>query len=262
MEIGKIANCLQELGYRKLTDIQKKALMEALREDKSMIIVAPTGSGKTEAAVFPVMLKIKARNVNPIAAIYITPLRALNRDIERRLNTIATCFGINVGVRHGDTPLSIRKNITRSPPHILITTPESFNYIIINEDIRHYLKNLEFIIIDEFRDLIESKRGLLFFTTLFFLEKVLGKRFFKVALTATMHDDAIARKILSLDEQGDIELIRDPSLRKIEITVDIPVCRSDLCRDLNNIIKNEDLAARVEEILNKIIQYKYFFVSL
>lgn len=260
MGIERIATCLQELGYRSLTEIQKKALLEALREDKSIMIVAPTGSGKTEAAVFPVMLKIKTRKINPIAAIYITPLRALNRDIERRLNNIAACFEINVGVRHGDTPLSIRKNIVQSPPHILITTPESFNYIIINEDIRPHLRNLEFIIIDEFRDLVESKRGLLFFTTLFFLEKAIGKRFFKIALTATIHDDTVARRILSLDEHDNIELIRDPSLRKMEITVNVPVCRSELCRELNNIVQNEDLAARIEEILNRIIQHKYVLV--
>lgn len=109
MNIDKIALCLKNLGYEKLTEIQKKSLQEIAQKNKSVIIIAPTGSGKTEAAVFPVMVKIALNKIPPIAAIYITPLRALNRDIERRLNNIANCFGLNVGVRHGDTPSSIRK---------------------------------------------------------------------------------------------------------------------------------------------------------
>jgi len=257
MDFNKIAMCLKELGYQKLTEIQKRSLIEVAKENKSLVIVAPTGSGKTEAAVFPVMLKISLNKNQPIAAIYITPLRALNRDIERRLNQIAKCFGLNVGVRHGDTPSSIRRNIAHSPPHILVTTPETFNYILINEEMREHLKNLEYVIIDEYRDLLESKRGLLLFTALYFLEKILGKKLLKIALSATLYDEEKAKELLSFKAERDVEVIRDPSLRRLEIEIVHPRCESSLCGEVNSFINDDELSARIEEILKEASQNKY-----
>lgn len=260
-ELEKIAMCLKNIGYRKLTDIQIKSVRKVLKDKKhTLIIVAPTGSGKTEAAVFPVMLKITKCKENPIAAIYVTPLRALNRDIERRLKIIAECYGLEVAVRHGDTSRSIRKNIEKSPPHILITTPETFNYIIINPRLRRYLVNLEYIIIDEFRDLLESKRGLLLLTTIYLLEKYLGKRFVKIALTATLRDVERAVDILSYHDTEASDRIIDSSMRQYDIKVYIPRCSTPLCREIKSIVEDEDISSRLEEILEIIKESRYVIV--
>lgn len=261
MDFSKVALCLKKLGYQKLTEIQKKSLLEVYGGNKSsLVIVAPTGSGKTEAAVFPVMLKITSQRKQPISAIYITPLRALNRDIERRLKNIGECFGLNVAVRHGDTPSAVRKTITQSPPHILITTPETFNYVIINDELRVYLKNLDYIIIDEYRDLLESKRGLLLLTAIYLLETYLNKSFVKIALTATLQDDETALKLLSYNRVGDSGVIKDPAFRELELHISVPICATTLCREINNLINDESLSARLEKIFEKAKEYRYILL--
>ena len=255
MDINKIALCIKKLGILKLTSLQRESLKKVLGGDKSVVIKAPIGSGKTEAAIIPVMLKIASKKINPIAAIYITPLRALNRDIERRLKKLGECFELDIAVRHGDTPASIRKNIVENPPHILITTPESFNYIILNDEIRKHLKNLEYIVIDEYRDLVESKRGLLLLTSIHLLESYLGKNLVKIALTATLSGRENAIKLLSPESQ--VLVISDTSERKMDIKVIIPEYGSEMCKRVNDILEDQELSARIGEILEKALEYKY-----
>jgi len=88
--------------FQRLTPIQEKAIPLILKGE-NVLITAPTGYGKTEASALPVMDRIKGKK--GIGALYITPLRALNRDLERRLKEWAREFGINIAVRHSDTPV-------------------------------------------------------------------------------------------------------------------------------------------------------------
>jgi ATP-dependent Lhr-like helicase len=246
--IATVAECLKNLGYEELTATQRESLKHILK-GRSVIIVAPTGSGKTEAAIFPVMLKIYTERIEPIAAIYITPLRALNRDLERRLKNIASCFKLTVAVRHGDTPSSLRKQLSKNPPHVLITTPESLNYILLDDSLREKLKNLKFIIIDEYREILESKRGALLLVVLNLLESVLGKKLVKVALTATLSNIELAIQALSADR--DVTVIRDPSLRAIRVEVVSPTeCSSDECKFTCNEIEDCAVAARLNTIVD------------
>ncbi|MEM2645504.1 MAG: DEAD/DEAH box helicase [Desulfurococcaceae archaeon] len=260
MDLNKIATCLKELGYQKLTEIQRKSLIELSKGDRSLVVVAPTGSGKTEAAVFPIMLKTASQSKRAITAIYVTPLRALNRDIERRLKRIGTCFELDVAVRHGDTPSSIRRSIAKSPPHILITTPETFNYIIINEEIRPYLGNLEYVIIDEYRDMLESKRGLLLLTVLYLLESYLNKSLVKVALTATLQEEDKALKLISPGSALPVVMLKDPSTRDLELRVMVPACRTEVCKKILTHVDDEALAARLEKIVEKALEEKSVIV--
>jgi len=256
--LAKIVECLKRLGYGGLTTLQHECLKHILR-GKSAVVVAPTGSGKTEAAVFPIMLKISVERVEPVAAVYITPLRALNRDLERRLSNIATCFELSVAVRHGDTPSSLRKKLGEKPPHILITTPESLNYILLDESLREKLRNLRFVVIDEYREILESKRGALLLTVLSFLEKVLGRKLVKVALTATLSNTELAVKMIS--PGADAVVIRDPSLRAFKIEVVSPTdCTSDECRLICNEIENCVLATRITTILDIARKHKHVLV--
>jgi len=257
-EISEIVKCLRKLGYEELTDIQRESLKHILRGEDT-IILAPTGSGKTEAAMFPVMLKISTKKLEPIAALYVTPLRALNRDLERRLKEIALCFNLQVEVRHGDTPSSLRRRLAKNPPHILITTPESLNYIVLDESLREKLRNLEFIVIDEYREVLESKRGALLLTVINLLENILHKRVIKIALAATLSNIELAAKMLS--PGSSVAVVKDPGLRAFKIGVVDPLeCTNEECKLISEETGNTPLAARISTIIDIARKHKHILV--
>lgn len=253
MSSFKIKQCLEKQGYKVLTELQKKAFDLIVNKAYSLIIVAPTGSGKTEAALFPIMYLIYKNKFKPVSTIYITPLRALNRDIVERIERIGSCFGITVALRHGDTPQSRRKIIVSNPPDILVTTPETFNYLLLNEKFRRYLKNLRFIVIDEFRELLESKRGYLLFTVIYLLEKyVLKKRTRKIALTATLKDSIKASQILDSGFFGNVFVLSGSDIKKLEIEIKVPDEKQAYKYGLGKIINDIKLASRLAYIIDMI----------
>ena len=93
---------------------------------KDRLVVAPTGSGKTMAAILPLLDRCLREEWTGMSILYITPLRALNRDVDRRLEEITSAVGLTLGLRHGDTPQSERNKHVRKPPNVMITTPETF----------------------------------------------------------------------------------------------------------------------------------------
>ena len=157
----------QREGFNSLTSIQKKSIPIIARKINTLI-VAPTGSGKTEAAVIPILslLSKECHSVpsprsesNGIKAIYITPLRALNNDVFRRIIKYAESEHLTVQIRHGDTSARDKRKIITSPPDVLITTPESLAIILVNEKLLNHLTNLQWVVIDEVHELLSSERG-------------------------------------------------------------------------------------------------------
>ena len=151
---------IHEIGWKELTPIQKKAFPVILRE-RSALVIAPTGSGKTEAVIIPIftLLSHKKPERKGFRMLYITPLRALNRDILRRIIKYAEREGLKAEIRHGDTPLSIRRKMVEEPPDVLITTPETLSILLVGKRLKHHLKSVEWIVIDELHELIGNERG-------------------------------------------------------------------------------------------------------
>ncbi|MEM4655004.1 MAG: DEAD/DEAH box helicase [Thermosphaera sp.] len=251
---NKLVECLRNLGYERLTELQRRSFESIALRRESTLIIAPTGSGKTEAAVIPVLFSILRDGLKPISCVYITPLRALNRDIERRLRSLAECFGLKISLKHGDTPERVRREILEDPPHVLVTTPENFNYILINEKLAPRLENLWFIVFDEFHELLESKRGLLAFTTAYLLERKLGRRLVKIALSATLSSLDKAREIVGLGETASV--VEDSTLKKVSLKVEIPECNSELCRGVRGLLGDERQAARMARIIELMMEHR------
>jgi len=251
--MNNIVECLKKLGYNKLTALQQRVFNIVVKENRSVIVVAPTGSGKTEAALFPIMYLIKRLGLKPISAIYVTPLRALNRDIEDRIKGLAKCFDLKVSLRHGDTPYSARKAVEKDPPHILVTTPETLNYLFVNKRIKVFLENTTFLVIDEFRDLYESKRGALLFLTTYLMEQyLLKKRLLKIALTATLCDEVNALKIVEGSySPSSTMVVRDDSIKKmmVDIVVSAPGDGEEGVL-INDIVSDRELSMRLRYILD------------
>ena len=147
------------LGFTNLTEIQKKALPLIIQK-KDSLIIAPTGSGKTECSVIPVFSFLsKTRQTGKIKALYITPLRALNRDVFKRIIRYAESESLKIEIRHGDTSQAARKRIVALPPDVLITTPETLVILLTQEKMLNALSELEWVIIDEIHDLLSNERG-------------------------------------------------------------------------------------------------------
>ena len=154
-----LRNVIKNKGYISPTLVQEKAIPRILTGINTMV-VAPTGSGKTEAALFPILSMIIEKGLSGgLVAIYITPLRSLNRDLWVRLNSIASDVGIKILVRHGDSTQLERRKFLLEPPNIMITTPETLYFLLSVERFRRSLSGLRFIIVDELHELAYSKRG-------------------------------------------------------------------------------------------------------
>lgn len=174
-------------GFEYLTTIQQKALPVIARR-VNCLLVAPTGSGKTEAAVLPVftMLAHEKGRAGRIRAIYITPLRALNNDVMRRVIRYAQSEGLRVEIRHGDTTTLERKKIVENPPDVLITTPESLAVVLTSDKMLAALKGLRWVIVDEVHELVSNERGAHLSISLERLQAASSQHVARIGLSATV----------------------------------------------------------------------------
>jgi len=178
------------------TPIQEVAI-QPLLQGKDRLLVAPTGSGKTEAAVLPILSACDTKNWGRMSILYVTPLRALNRDIDRRLEGLAGILGLTVGLRHGDTPQNERNRQSRTPPHLLVTTPETLQIMLTGKRLREHLKNVHAIIIDEVHELAASERGAQLLVGLARIEEMAKRSIQRIGLSATVGNPAEVARWLS-----------------------------------------------------------------
>jgi ATP-dependent Lhr-like helicase len=152
---------------------------EAYLAGKSGLVNAPTGSGKTYSLLVPILLEFlrdhpkKPKN-SGLRAIWITPIRALSKEIELAANRAIEALDVpwKVGVRSGDTSVAKRQRQKDRPPELLITTPESLHLLIASKGYAEYFGHLNAIVVDEWHELMGSKRGVQMELALSRLKKV------------------------------------------------------------------------------------------
>ena len=207
-----------KFGFSKLTEIQKKASPIILQK-KDCLVIAPTGSGKTECSVIPIFSHLKkSKKPGKIKTLYITPLRALNRDVFRRITKYAHENELTIEIRHGDTTQKDRKKITENPPDILITTPETLVILLTQIKMLTALSDLEWIVIDEVHELLASERGSQLSLSIERLELNSKYPLTKIGLSATVGNFDEAGKFL-VGTKRKCEIIRDTSVRKYDVEI-------------------------------------------
>ncbi len=192
--------------------------MPVILAGKDVLVISPTGSGKTEAAMLPIFHNLLKEESPGIRCIYITPLRALNRDMLLRLEEFGRKIGLRVAVRHGDTSKSERRKLSLNPPDVLITTPETFQIMFLGKRLRESLKNVRHVVIDEIHELANDERGIQLSVGIERLRNI--AKFQIIGLSATVGNESeIAR---FLNPSGEVVIVKYKTESKMNLKIVAP----------------------------------------
>ncbi len=229
-----------------------------IKQRKNILLSSPTGSGKTLSAFTSILsylidLSEKGKLENKVYAVYTSPLKALASDIEVNLKQplkemeemVEKKFGIRISLRTGDTTTAERAKMSKNPPHIFVTTPESLAIILTSKNFVEHMRAVEFCIVDEIHSL-DNKRGAYLSLTLERLNEVSKTFPVKIGLSATIEPmDEVARYLVGISDDREVEIAKVVLNKKINIQVLSPV---------KNIIEDEGLHAKMYELISQLIQ--------
>ena len=206
------------LGWDDLNVIQKKAIPSVLSGDDTLIL-APTASGKTEAALIPIFSDILDSHLPPMSVLYVSPLKALINDMHYRIEKWGNHFGLTATKWHGDVSKYKKDKFTKNPTDFLSTTPESLEVILMNRTIgekKRVFKNIKYILIDEIHYFAGSDRGIQLNSLLNRISKYAPNASI-IGLSATVgNPDLIAEWI---NPNFPAKIIKDTSGRKLQYKV-------------------------------------------
>src|SRR5581483_2591425 len=194
----------------------------AIAKGGHVLVQAPTGSGKTLAAFLSAIDRLTADPGRGLRLLYVSPLKALNYDVERNLRgpLAGLRSELRVGVRTGDTPARERQQMLRKPPDILITTPESL-YLLLTSQARELLRSVETVIVDEVHAVAASKRGAHLALSLERLDRVTARPVQRIGLSATQRPmEEIGRFVSGARP---IELVDAGRAKELDLEVVVPV---------------------------------------
>jgi len=230
-----IKTVLSELDIKDETRPQEDAIPPIL-EGENTLVIAPTGIGKTEAALLPILDNILSEDREGFSLLYITPLKALNRDMIRRIKEFSDRLDFRVGVRHGDTSRKERRKQAEDPPEVLITTPETLQIMFTGHKLRKGLENVRHVVIDELNELAEDERGSQLSLALERLTELCERDFQRVGLSATVGSPQKVKDFL-VGVGRDGIIIETTGKRELDIKVEKPVLNKERDEKLSEIMR-------------------------
>ncbi|SER91215.1 DEAD/DEAH box helicase [Natrinema salaciae] len=258
-----VRGALSERGFSQPTAPQRLAI-PPLSAGENTLVIAPTGSGKTETAMLPVFDHLVADGGEPstarrsssegpsdggppegFGALYVTPLRALNRDMRERLEWWGDYLDLEVDVRHGDTTQYQRGKQAEDPPDVLITTPETVQAMLTGERLREALADVSHVVIDEVHELAASKRGAQLAIGLERLRDLAGP-FQRIGLSATVGDPGEVGQFLTGGRPCEIREIDVGS--NVDVTVREPEITAEDERLAGELMTEADTASHVRVV--------------
>jgi len=212
---------------------------DAVSRGEHALVVAPTGSGKTLAAFLWALDRLAAEPVptqpsRRCRVLYVSPLKALAVDVERNLRSpltgirqAATRLGlpvpdVRVGVRSGDTPPEERRAFSRTPPDVLITTPESL-FLLLTSQAREMLTGIGTVVVDEVHALAGGKRGAHLALSLERLDALLERPAQRVGLSATVRPVEDVARWLGGTGPAPVRIVQPPAAKTFDLQVVVPV---------------------------------------
>lgn len=268
----RIQVLLNSYRITKPTEIQKKAIPLIL-EGKNVLITSPTGSGKTEAAFLPIFSQMLKNGNKTLELLYITPLKALTRDINQRINRYTRPLRLLVRPLFGDVDKSFKKPV----PNMVVITPESLE-IILDYSPRWWLsfKDIRYVIVDEVHELISSKRGYQLLILLERLKSLTKRPLQRIGISATIGDLSKVAELLG-GSDGELEIAESEEYRNYNFKTIIALPQDEKekedpfiagVRKINEILKNKKTlifansrysVERIQYVLND-LGYKDIFV--
>ncbi len=251
---------LEDYGISEPTPVQERCIPLVL-SGVNVLVSSPTGTGKTEAAVLPIASKMLDAKASRAIALYVTPLRALNRDVFSRLQALFRVVGLEISVRHGDTPESIRRKQAAKLPDMLVTTPETLQIMLGGRRLREGLSAVRFVVVDEVHQLAFNKRGAQLSAGLERLRELAGD-FQVVGLSATVGALDEAAKVLFGSRS--YEIVDMGGVKKFEAEVimvgelgEREVCKaiSKACRGARSALVFTNTRATAEYIASAMSRY-------
>jgi ATP-dependent Lhr-like helicase len=254
--VKPVRRLVEEREFSKPTEPQEKTIPLIL-EGKNVLLISPTATGKTEAAFLPILsMLLQGHQGRPgIKVLYITPLRALNRDMLERLEWWCNNLDVKLAVRHGDTETKERVRQSRSPPDILITTPETLQAILSGWIMRQHLQQVRWVIVDEVHEMADSKRGSQLSLALERLRGMVGEDFQLIGLSATIGSpDKVARFLVGKGRS--VEIVRVPVARMMHLKIIFPKPGEEDLQLASQLYTHPEVAARLRIIRDYINKHK------
>jgi len=213
-----------EQNFKTVTEPQRLGWPE-IRAGHDVLISAPTGSGKTLSA-FLICLDelIQSANAGTLPdetqVLYVSPLKALSNDIHKNLELPLQQMGspVRAAVRTGDTLTKERLKMTKKPPHILVTTPESMFILLTSESGRKMLKTVKTLIVDEIHAIADDKRGSHLALSIARLEHLTGRKLQKIGLSATVKPIEEVGRFLS----DSAKIVNVGHRREMDLAIEVP----------------------------------------
>ncbi len=201
---------LKESGIEHFFKFQEEALNKVI-EGSNVVIVAPTGTGKTEAFTVPILQLIRQGSNSPgVKALFIYPTKSLARDQLRKIKFLSKHVGVEVGIFDGDTPYRKRKEIINSPPDIVITNFDVLNYHLMNQtSFFQILKTVKYVVIDE----IHTYTGA-FGSNVYFILKRMKRFTGNLKFICSSATIANPKEFVEALIEDEVEVIGEPSGRR------------------------------------------------